>query len=62
VHLLSRQCRKDGRRQAPVFSLLEAVTVAFYLAVIAGSLITLDDHFKHENLSNQENTSHVARR
>jgi hypothetical protein len=36
------------------FRFLEMATVAFYLAVIAVSLFTLDNHFKQENLSNQE--------
>jgi hypothetical protein len=36
------------------FSLLEAVTVAFYIAVVIGCGITLDNHFKRQALIEQE--------
>ena len=42
----------EAKRQSSGF--LEKATVAFYLAVIAISLFTLDNHFKQENLNNQE--------
>jgi hypothetical protein len=43
------------------FRFLEKATVAFYLAVIAVSLFTLDNHFKRQALIEQENV-HVVQR